>query len=100
MTIGRDEFPVTAECVYFDHAGVAPVSRRVADAVAAFIGDARDYARLHYPAWEARAEEVRAGAARLVGGAATEIAFVASTSDGPSTIATGVSWRPADPAVA
>jgi len=100
MTIGRDEFPVTAECVYFDHAGVAPVSRRVADAVAAFIGDARDYARLHYPAWEARAEEVRAGAARLVGGAASEIAFVASTSDGLSSIATGVDWRPGDSVVA
>jgi len=24
MTIGRDEFPVTAECVYFDHTGATP----------------------------------------------------------------------------
>jgi selenocysteine lyase/cysteine desulfurase len=99
-TIGREQFPVTAQCVYFDHAGVAPVSRRVADAVAAFIADARDHARLHYPAWEARAEAVRAAAARLVGAATEEIAFVASTSDGLSCVATGVEWRHGDSVVA
>lgn len=98
--VDRDEFPVTAECVYFDHAGVAPVSRRVADAVAAFIVDARDYARLHYPAWEARAETVRADAARLLGATAEEVAFVASTSDGLSSVATGLDWRPGDSVVA
>lgn len=96
----RREFPVTDRCVYFDHAGVAPVSRRVAEAVATFIADARDFGRLHYPAWEARAEAVRASAARLVGAATEEIAFVASTSDGLSAIATAVDWRPGDSVVA
>lgn len=101
MTIGiRQEFPVTDRCVYFDHAGVAPVSRRVADAVAGFIADARDFGRLHYPAWEARAEAVRSSAARLVGAATEEIAFVASTSDGLSAIATAVDWRRGDSVVA
>lgn len=97
---GRDQFPVTRECVYFDHAGVAPVSCRVADAVGRFIADARDHARLHYPAWEARTEEVRASAARLIGAAADEVAFVASTSDGLSSIATAVDWHPGDSVVA
>ena len=97
---GRDQFPVTRECVYFDHAGVAPVSCRVADAVGRFIADARDHARLHYPAWEARTEEVRASAARLIGAAADEVAFVASTSDGLSSIATAVDWRPGNSIVA
>lgn len=100
MTDVRAEFPVTDRCVYFDHAGVAPVSRRVADAVAAFIADARDFGRLHYAAWEARAEAVRAAAARLVGAAPEETAFVASTSDGLSAIATAVEWRPGDSVVA
>lgn len=98
--LGRDQFPVTAACVYFDHAGVAPVSRRVADATAAFIADARDFGRLHYPAWEARAEAVRAAAGRLIGAAADEIAFVASTSDGLSSIATALDWRAGDSVVA
>jgi cysteine desulfurase/selenocysteine lyase len=96
----RQEFPVTDRCVYFDHAGVAPVSRRVADAVAAFIADARDFGRLHYVAWEARAEAVRSSAARLVGAATDEIAFVASTSDGLSAIATAFDWRRGDSVVA
>ena len=101
MTIsGRDEFPVTARCVYFDHAGVAPVSRRVAEAVSAFIADARDFGRLHYPAWEGRAEAVRAAAARLLGASTDELAFVASTSDGLSAIATAVDWRVGDSVVA
>lgn len=96
----RDEFPVTTRCVYFDHAGVAPVSRRVVDAVASFSADARDFGRLHYPAWEARAEAVRHAAARLINAADGEVAFVASTSDGLSTIATAVDWHPGDNVVA
>lgn len=100
QTMWRNEFPVTSACVYFDHAGVAPVSRRVADAVAAFIADARDFARLHYPAWELRAEAVRVAAAGLVHAAAEEVAFVASTSDGLSAVATAFDWKPGDSVVA
>jgi selenocysteine lyase/cysteine desulfurase len=92
----RDEFPITEQCVYFDHAGVAPVSRRVADAVDVFVRDARDFARLHYRSWETRAEAVRGAAAALIGAHAAEIAFVASTSDGLSAIASGVNWRAGD----
>jgi selenocysteine lyase/cysteine desulfurase len=92
----RDEFPITEQCVYFDHAGVAPVSRRVAAAVDVFVRDARDFARLHYHAWETRAEAVRSAAAALIGAHADEMAFVASTSDGLSAIATGVNWRAGD----
>jgi selenocysteine lyase/cysteine desulfurase len=95
----RDEFPITKTCVYFDHAGVAPVSARVADAVAGFIADARDSARLHYAEWERRAEETRAAAARLIGAQRDEIAFVGSTSDGLSAIATGFEWRRGDSVV-
>jgi len=100
QTAWRTEFPVTSACVYFDHAGVAPVSRRVAAAVEAFIADARDFGRLHYPAWEARAEVVRAAAARLINAAIEEVAFVASTSDGLSAIATALDWKPGDTVVA
>ncbi|MBI3768978.1 MAG: aminotransferase class V-fold PLP-dependent enzyme [Deltaproteobacteria bacterium] len=95
----RHEFPSTTTCVHFNHAGVAPVSCRVADAVAAFIADARDFAALHYAAWERRAEAVRTAAAQLIGAAAAEVAFVASTSDGLSILATGFLWAPGDSVV-
>lgn len=95
----RDEFPVASVCAYFDHAAVAPVSRRVADAVERFIGEARDCGRLNYAAWEQRGEEVRGAAARLLGAANDEVAFVAGTSDGLSAVATAVDWRPGDSVV-
>jgi selenocysteine lyase/cysteine desulfurase len=93
VTRWRDEFPSAADAIHFNHAGVAPVSRRVADAVTAFIADARDHGPLHYAAWEARAEAVRAAAAQAIAASPDEVAFVASTSDGLSTIATGLEWR-------
>jgi cysteine desulfurase/selenocysteine lyase len=95
----RDEFPITSRCAYLDHAGVAPVSRRVASAVAVFIADARDFARLRYADWERRGEAVRAAAARLIAARPEEVAFVASTSDGLSAIANGLDWRPGDSVV-
>jgi cysteine desulfurase / selenocysteine lyase len=99
MTSLRDEFPITARCIYFDHAAVAPVSRRVAHAVATFIADARDFARLKYAAWDRRAEEIRGASARFIGAAPEEVAFVANTSDGLSAIATGIAWRAGDSVV-
>ena len=99
MTNWRAEFPVTRECVYFDHAAVAPVSRRVAAAAGAFAIEARDFGRLHYRQWEARADVVRATAASLIGAATDEIAFVGSTSDGLSTIAAGLDWKAGDSVV-
>src|SRR6185369_15401929 len=95
----RNEFPSTAACVHFNHAGVAPVSRRVADAVTSFIADARDSAILHYAAWERRADEVRAAAAALVNAGVDELAFVGSTSDGLSIVATGYPWARGDSVV-
>jgi len=95
----RQEFPVTDACVYFDHAGVGPVSRRVAEAVTAFAVEARDFGRLHYRTWEERTEVVRATAASLIGAATDEIAFVGSTSDGLSTIAAGLDWHAGDSVV-
>src|SRR5205085_9657684 len=50
----RREVASTAACVHFNHAGVAPVSRRVAEAGARFIADARDVGTLRYPAWAGR----------------------------------------------
>ncbi len=99
MAQWRDEFPSAGEAVHFNHAGVAPISRRVADVAARFLADARDRGPLDYAGWERGAEAARAAAARAIGAAADEVAFVASTSDGLSTIALGLDWRPGDSVV-
>lgn len=93
----RAEFPITGGAgVHFNHAGVSPVSRRVARDVAAFLDD---WMRLDAAAqrrWGARVEAVRAAFARLVGAQPDEIAFVKNTSEGLSLVAAGLDWRAGD----
>jgi len=95
----RAEFPSTASCVHFNHAGVGPLSRRCAEAAASFLRDGRDHGTLRYAVWEQRGEEVRAAAARLIGAHGDEIAFCAGTSDGLSLLATGFPWSRGDSVV-
>jgi len=93
----RDLFPVTREIVYLNHAGVAPVSTRVADALRRYVElattrGAFDYAR----DYDAEVERVRRQAAALVGGQPDEIAFAKNTSEGLGLVAAGFDWREGD----
>lgn len=96
----RLEFPITGHLTHFNHAGVSPVSRRVVAAVNAFINEATLVDAATQRRWEARAEEIRAGFARLVGAHTDEVAFVKNTSEGLSLIAAGLDWRPNDNVIA
>src|SRR2546429_2403707 len=91
----QHEFPVTREKIFLAHAGVAPLPRRVADAV-------RDYAGLCtqsdqetlLPAQQMH--HSRTLAARLLNARPDEIAFVGPTSLALSFIAAGLPWRKND----
>ena len=96
----RVEFPITGHVIHFNHAGVSPVSRRVAAAVSAFINEATVIDAAAQRRWEARNEAVRAGFARLVGARPEEIAFVKNTSEGLSLVAAGLDWRAGDNVIA
>src|SRR5512139_2239783 len=96
----RAEFPITSHLTHFNHAGVSPVSRRVAAAVSAFITEATCIDAAAQRRWELRTEAVRAGFARLVGARPDEIAFVKNTSEGLSLIAAGLDWRAGDNVIA
>jgi cysteine desulfurase/selenocysteine lyase len=96
----RLEFPITEHCTHFNHAGVSPVSRRVATAVTAFVNEATVVDGAIQRRWEARAEAIRASFARLVGAQPDEIAFVKNTSEGLSLIAAGLDWRADDNVIA
>lgn len=95
----RDQFPVTKNVVYLNHAGVGPLSRRAAEAMQAQAQDALDFGSEHYAHWMASYEGVRAGAARLINATSGEIAIVKNTSEGIATIAMGIDWRPGDAVV-
>ncbi len=91
----QHEFPVSREKIFLAHAGVAPLPRRVADAV-------RDYAGLCTQGDQETllpAQQVhhsRALAARLLNARPDEIAFVGPTSLALSFIAAGLPWRKND----
>ncbi|MBP1686502.1 MAG: Cysteine desulfurase [Deltaproteobacteria bacterium] len=96
----RLEFPITEHVTHFNHAGVSPVSRRVAAAVTEFITEATVMDAAAQRRWEERTEAVRAGFARLVGAQPSEIAFVKNTSEGLSLVAAGLDWRKGDNIIA
>ena len=96
----RNEFPIVRRGVHFNHAGVSPVSRRVATAVTTFIEEATVFDATIERRWAARSQAVRAAFACLIGAQPDEIAFVKNTSEGLSLVAAGLDWRPADNVIA
>ncbi|MBX3025390.1 aminotransferase class V-fold PLP-dependent enzyme [bacterium] len=96
----RREFPSTADCVHMNHAGLAPLPRRVAAEIRAFADEAERSISTTYAGWTARVDAARAAAARLIGAVPEEIAFVQNTAAGLSLVAAGLRWRPGDNVVA
>ena len=96
----RDEFPVTRQLIYLNHAAVAPLPARCANAIKGFADDAFNYGSLHYDRWLDTYEGLRLAAARLIGAKRDEIALVKNTSEGIATVAMGLDWRPGDRIVA
>jgi selenocysteine lyase/cysteine desulfurase len=96
----REEFPVTQNLIYLNHAAVAPLPRRSAKAMQELAEDALQFGSLHYDRWLDAYEGLRVLAARLIGANRGEIALIKNTSEGISLIAQGVDWRPGDRIVA
>jgi len=96
----RDEFPVTENLIYLNHAAVAPLPRRTAVAMQTLAQDALDCGALHYDRWLDTYEAVRVAAAKLIGAQRNEIALVKNTSEGISMVAQGLHWHPGDRIVA
>ena len=96
----RSEFPITERCVHLNHAGIAPLARRVAAAVTSFVTAATTVDAVVQRQWNERCEQVRANFARLIGAHAAEIAFVKNTSEGLSLVAAGLECRPGDNVIA
>lgn len=96
----RDEFPVTKNLIYLNHAAVAPLPRRGAAAMQRLAQDALDYGSLHYSDWMATYAGLRTTAARLINASPKEIAIVKNTSEGIAMVATGLQIEPGEVVVA
>jgi selenocysteine lyase/cysteine desulfurase len=91
----RAEFPVTKNYNFQNHAGVAPLSRRAADAMRAYVVQAEDTAYLEGGFYR-HCEEVRQLAARLINAKSDEVTFVKNTSEGIAFVANGMAWNTGD----
>jgi cysteine desulfurase / selenocysteine lyase len=90
------EFPVRRNLLYLNHAAVAPLPRRAADAMTAHVQNARDRGAADWRAWYGSVETAREKAARLIHAAASEIAFVPNTSWGINLVALGFPFTAGD----
>ena len=96
----REQFPVTKNLVYLNHAAVGPLSRRAAEAMQWLAQDALDFGSEHYQQWMECWQGVRTSAARMINAAPDEIAIVKNTSEGIATVANGIGWKCGDIIVA
>jgi cysteine desulfurase/selenocysteine lyase len=90
-----EQFPVLKKWVYFNHAGVAPLPKVVADVVRQVTTEAEAGAYLD-TTWYSELANVRAMSAGLINAESTEIALVKNTSEGISIVARGIDWKPGD----
>jgi selenocysteine lyase/cysteine desulfurase len=95
-----DQFPVTERLIYLNHAAVAPLVKRAAEAMKSLADEACAYGSFYYSRWLETYSALREAAARLIGAWPAEIAIVKNTSEGIATVANGLDWRPGDSAVA
>ncbi len=92
----REEFPVTRNNLFLDHAKVSPLPRRVRDKIQEFSLDASENGTANYTAWMKEVESVRAAFAQLINADLDEVAFVKNTSEGISIVANGIDWKEGD----
>jgi len=90
------EFPVAADFLYFNHAGVSPIPACAAEAAMQMLRRSRDEGAWSLRKWEELAFETRDRFAKLVGAAPEEVAFVKNTSEGLSFVAAGFPWKEGD----
>jgi cysteine desulfurase/selenocysteine lyase len=90
------EFPVRRNLVYLNHAAVAPLPRRVAEAMTAHVENVRDRGAADWRTWFATIETTRGKAAAWIGAAKTEVAFLPNTSWGLNLVARSFPWEAGD----
>ena len=96
----RAELPVTERYAYLNHASIGPLPQRAVERICALATTVATSGDRFWPERNARAEEVRRQAARLLGAQqAREVAFVENTSSGLSLVAEALDWQPGESVV-
>ena len=96
----RDQFPVTQNLIYMNHAGVTPLCKPAAEAMRWVLEDNLLYGSDHYDKWMACYSGLRNATAKLINADPSEIALVKNTSEGISMVAQGIDWVAGDKVIA
>jgi selenocysteine lyase/cysteine desulfurase len=97
MTDFRHEFPILETLTFLNHAAVAPIPRRGAEALRALAGEAETMGSAAWPRWAERLKRARREGARLLGLAReNDLGFVHNTTHGLLCVANSLDWRPGD----
>ena len=91
----RDEFPITRNYNFMNHATVAPLSKRAADGIRAYVDHAEQNSYLRGGFFK-KVDKVRGVVGSLINANPDEIAFTKGTSEGLSFVANGLSWQNGD----
>jgi len=92
----RALFPVTERAIYLNHAAVSAPPVPTINAVQSQLADVSQNGSVNFRNWIAVKENARQIVARMLGALPEQVAFMRNTSDGLSTVANGLGWRPGD----
>lgn len=92
----RALFPVTERAIYLNHAAVSAPPIPSVQAIQSYLKDVSENGSLNFRDWLAVKESARILLATMLGARPEQVAFMRNTSDGLSTVANGLSWRPGD----
>jgi selenocysteine lyase/cysteine desulfurase len=94
--IGNPEaFPILRHWDFFNHAAVCPLPHVTAEVLRSFATQAEDASYVD-SGWYPQVEALRDSTAKLIHCDRDEVALVKNTSEGLSTVAQGIDWRPGD----
>lgn len=91
----REEFPITRNYSFMNHAAAAPVSRPAAAEARRYFTQAEENSYVHSGFFK-HIETVRSQAAHLIHANSDEVAFTKNTSEGISFVANGLTWQTGD----
>lgn len=90
-------FPVINNCIYLNHAAVAPWPRPSSEAAQRFAQENLEWGSMQYPRWLETEQRLREHAQKLINAPSSDdIALVKNTSEGLSFIAYGYPWQSGD----
>ena len=89
----RENFPVTQNLVYLDHAAVAPLHKGLKIALEAYTEHFLNQGVRNYDYWHEKTEQIRENFAKFIKADKSEIAFIKSTSAGLSMLANGINFQ-------